>query len=147
MSEYRTFLLRTRFKISKIYRNFFIKATRIALIQHFVFDDKNDNLERVIGKIRQVVKESKPRIVALPECFNTPYDTKYFAGYSEPVPDGPTCGRLSALAKELNIYLVAGSIPEKDGNKVYNCSTIWSPAGKLIGKHRKVSWLDILDFL
>lgn len=77
----------------------------------------------------------------MPECFNTPYATNYFAGYSEPVPSGPTCKRLAALAKELNIYFVAGSIPEKDGDKVYNCATVWSPEGKLLGKHRKVNAL------
>ncbi|CAD7085095.1 unnamed protein product [Hermetia illucens] len=118
------------------------KTTRIALIQHYISENKDENLEHVVERVRQVCRESNPRIVALPECFNTPYATNYFAGYSEPVPSGPTCKRLAALAKELNIYFVAGSIPEKDGDKVYNCATVWSPEGKLLGKHRKVHLYD-----
>lgn len=41
------------------------------------------------------------------------------------------------------VYLVGGSIPEKDGDKLYNTATIWSPEGTLVGKYRKIHLFDI----
>jgi hypothetical protein len=38
------------------------------------------------------------------------------------------------------VYLVAGSIPEKDGDGVYNTCTVWNPSGELVTKHQKVSF-------
>ncbi len=42
------------------------------------------------------------------------------------------------------MYLVGGSIPEKDSNgKLYNTSTVWSPDGDLLAKFRKIHLFDI----
>lgn len=114
------------------------KSTRLAMIQFNVSKDKNDNLQRMAAQIRKVVKESNPRIVALPECWQMPFHPRYAAEYSEPVPDGPTCQLLSSLAKELNIYIAGGSIAERDGTKCYNTATVFAPSGKMIGKYRKI---------
>lgn len=53
--------------------------------------------------------------------------------------------KLSAIAKELGIYLIGGTIPERDlrDNKLYNTCTIWSPSGDLIAKYRKMHLFDI----
>lgn len=120
-----------------------LSGTRLAMIQFNVSKDKNDNLQRMAAQIRKVVKESNPRIVALPECWQMPFHPRYAAEYSEPVPDGPTCQLLSSLAKELNIYIAGGSIAERDGTKCYNTATVFAPSGKMIGKYRKVcNWLE-----
>jgi omega-amidase len=50
---------------------------------------------------------------------------------------------LPQQAKENNIWLIGGSIPEREGNKLYNTCTIYSPDGKLVKKHRKVHLFDI----
>lgn len=102
---------------------------------------KEENLNHAVDLIRRTVIKDKPRVVALPECFNSPYSTKHFKEYAETVPDGPTCQRLSAIAKETNVYLIAGTIPERDAvtNNIHNTCTIWSPTGDFLGKYRKVS--------
>lgn len=103
--------------------------------------DKVENVANAVSHIRQAVADQKPKVVALPECFNSPYGTKYFNEYAETIPDGYTTTKLSEIAKELNIYLVGGTIPERDatdGKTLYNTCTVWSPSGNLIGKHRKV---------
>lgn len=42
------------------------------------------------------------------------------------------------------VYLVGGSIPERDSSdKLYNTSTVWSPAGDMIAMHRKIHLFDI----
>lgn len=108
--------------------------------------NKVENVSRAVNLIRGTVTNDKPQIVALPECFNSPYGTKHFNEYAESVPDGITCQQLSEVAKEMNVYLVGGTIPERDpsDNKLYNTCTIWSPTGELIGKYRKVSGHNVL---
>lgn len=111
--------------------------------------DKVQNVDRAISHIRQAVADQQPKVVALPECFNSPYGTKYFNEYAETIPDGYTTTRLSEIAKELNIYLVGGTIPERDGidgKKLYNTCTVWSPSGSLIAKHRKVKMIIANNF-
>ena len=71
------------------------------------------------------------------ECFNSPYGTQYFAKYAEKIP-GECTNALSSLAKELQVFIVGGSIPEKDGEKYFNTCTVFSPAGDMVAKHRKV---------
>lgn len=104
--------------------------------------DKVENVSRAIEHIRRAVDvEQKPKLIALPECFNSPYGTKYFDEYAETIPGGYTTGKLSEIAKELGIYLVGGTIPERDAaNKttLYNTCTIYSPSGSMIAKYRKV---------
>lgn len=102
------------------------------------------NLNHALELIRQAVKQYNPKIVALPECFNSPYGEAEFNKYAEYVPSGNTCTQLSNIAKELKIYLIGGTIPERDPvNKdvLYNTATVWGPDGKLVAKHRKVSFI------
>lgn len=42
------------------------------------------------------------------------------------------------LARELQVFIVGGSIPEKDGDKYFNTCTVFSPSGEMVAKHRKV---------
>ena len=82
------------------------------------------------------------QVVALPEMWNCPYANEYFRPYAEPE-DGPSVEFLSNLARELDIYLIGGSISELSDNKVYNTSYSFDRSGNLIGKHRKVHLFDI----
>lgn len=105
--------------------------------------NKTENVSRALKSIRKTVEADQPKLVALPECFNSPYGTKYFSEYAEDIPDGYTSKALSSIAKELQIYLIGGTIPERDSsdNKLYNTCTIWSPNGDLITTYRKVRTL------
>lgn len=48
------------------------------------------------------------------------------------------------MARETAIYLIGGSIPERDEQgKLFNTSLSFSPTGELIAKHRKVHLFDI----
>lgn len=116
---------------------------RLGLVQLAVGANKAANVQRACEKVREAVGEGGAKIVSLPECFNAPYGTKYFAEYAEPVPDGPTCQALSEAAKASQVFLIGGSIPERDGDKLYNTMTVWSPEGKLIQTHRKMHLFDI----
>ncbi|XP_030376444.1 omega-amidase NIT2 [Scaptodrosophila lebanonensis] len=117
---------------------------RLALLQLKGSKDKTANVQNAISKIEAAVKEHKPRLITLPECFNCPYGTKYFREYSERIPDGYTSQQLSGIAKKHNIYIIGGTIPELGENDaIYNTCTVWDPSGQLIGKHRKMHLFDI----
>src|SRR3954462_14848748 len=50
---------------------------------------------------------------------------------------GPVVDRLGAIAREHGVHLVIGVI-ERDGGTLYCTALFLSPAGELLGKHRKL---------
>ncbi|KAM3933322.1 omega-amidase NIT2 isoform 1-T1 [Leptodactylus fuscus] len=114
---------------------------RLALVQLLVTPVKSDNLKRASELIKQAAHQGA-QIVALPECFNSPYGTNFFPDYAEKIP-GQSTQMLSDLAKECGIYLIGGSIPEEDSGKLYNTCTVFGPDGTLLIKHRKVHLFNI----
>lgn len=117
----------------------------LALIQLSAGSDKALNLKHFTNHIVKAIKESPKKLdlVVLPECFNSPYAVDQFRKYSEPIPEGETTLALSKLAKEHQIYLVGGLIPEIADNKIYNTSVVFGPGGEILAKHRKAHLFDI----
>lgn len=72
--------------------------------------------------------------------------SEYFSEYAETIP-GQTTEFLSSVAKKNQVWLVGGSMPEKDGNKIYNTSTVYNPNGEIIAKHRKVGYLICIQYI
>lgn len=127
------------------------KPLKLALVQLASGADKFANLSRARSKVLEATSNGA-NIVVLPECFNSPYGTKYFPKYAEtllPSPptkeQSPSFHALSDIAKEAEIYLVGGSIPEywQETDKYYNTSLTFGPDGKLLTTHRKVHLFDI----
>jgi len=114
---------------------------KLALIQMSVSGNKADNVKRACSMVKKAASKGA-RLVALPECFNSPYGTQYFPEYKESVP-GPTTKSLAEIAKECNVYLIGGSIPESKGDVIYNTCSVFSPEGKMIGQYRKMHLFDI----
>ena len=114
---------------------------KIGLIQMKVYDNKEQNLMKASQLVSKISIE-RPDIVVLPEMFSCPYASCNFPLYAEEE-NGNSFNFLSNLAKTNNIYLVAGSIPEKEGNEIYNTSYAFNRQGKKIGKHRKIHLFDI----
>ena len=114
---------------------------RLALIQLAVSASKPDNLARAARLVKEAASKGA-NIVALPECFNSPYGTSYFPEYAEAIP-GPSTDALVKSAKDSGVFLIGGSIPEKDGDKIYNTCTVYNPNGDMIAKHRKMHLFDI----
>ena len=46
-------------------------------------------------------------------------------------------------ASDNKVWVVGGSIPERDGDKLYNTCPIFSPTGEMVAKHRKIHLFDI----
>ena len=75
---------------------------RLALIQLAVGSNKAQNLTRAATKVREAASKGA-QLISLPECFNSPYGTKYFPEYAENIPDGESCKALQDMAKENNV--------------------------------------------
>ncbi|MGL6108369.1 carbon-nitrogen hydrolase family protein [Romboutsia sp.] len=119
-----------------------MKTLEVAIIQMNVRDNKEENLQTAYKFIKKACKY-KIDLAVLPEMFLCPYENSSFPKYAENE-DGVSYEFLSNIAKEFGIYLVAGSIPEKDkDNNIYNTSYIFDRQGNEIGKHRKIHLFDI----
>lgn len=118
-----------------------MKKLNLAVIQMKVVADKKSNIKKAEEMIKQAV-ENNAEFIILPEMFNCPYQTDLFPLYAEEE-NGYTYQQLSRIAEENNVYLVGGSLPESDGNKIYNTSYVFNNTGNKIGKHRKIHLFDI----
>ena len=119
-----------------------MEKIKVAAIQMPTLTDKMQNV-RTAGIYLEKIKDEKPDFVILPEMFCCPYQTQNFPVYAEEE-GGPVWQQLSEYANQYGIYLIGGSMPEKDAEgKVYNTSYIFDRQGKQIGKHRKVHLFDI----
>ena len=119
-----------------------MEKIKIAAIQMPTVTAKMENV-RTVKTYLEKIKDENPDFVILPEMFCCPYQTENFPIYAEKE-GGPVWQQLSGYAKQYGIYLIGGSMPEKDAEgNVYNTSYIFDREGKQIGKHRKVHLFDI----
>ena len=121
------------------------KQFKVAAIQMTSVNHKETNLKKAGGFISRAAKEGA-KIVALPEMFSFSGTLKEKRVNAESIP-GPTINRLSRMAKNLQIYLLGGSILEKPNDKdnglFYNTSVFFNPQGKIIARYRKLHLFDV----
>jgi len=106
-----------------------------------VVDDKEKNLKKAVSMIRSVAERCD--FIVLPEMFTCPYSTDKFADYSEDETTSEVLQCIAKLAKEYGVYILAGSVPERDYEKIYNTSYLFGKDGYLKAKHRKMHLFDI----
>src|SRR5262245_49488166 len=114
-----------------------------AAVQMVASDDKASNLHEAEHWIRKASAEGA-RVVALPEVFIWRGNKKLEKESAEPIP-GRTSAALAKLARELGVFLLAGSILEDipGSNKAYNTSLLFDPAGTLLAAYRKIHLFDV----
>lgn len=93
------------------------KEIKIALCQMMVVDDKSINLENA-EKILHKASVMGCDIAVLPEMFNCPYDSGFFHKFAEEYP-GQTTEMLSRTAEKEGIYIIGGSVPEKNQYRLF----------------------------
>ncbi|WP_418792015.1 carbon-nitrogen hydrolase family protein [Phosphitispora sp. TUW77] len=114
----------------------------LGIIQNRVTEEKARN----INKARDMISEAAARgarAVALPEMFNCPYDNKAFPLFAESYPGGETIRMLSEAAAANKIYVFGGSIPEEEGDRIYNTCFVFGPDGTFLARHRKMHLFDV----
>lgn len=117
---------------------------RVALCQFAVSADKLINHQTASSFIQQAVNQNA-QLIVLPEIWNGPYATSAFGDYAEDLSsdDAPSAALLQSLAAQHKVWIVGGSIAERDGDKLYNTCLIFDPNGVRVAKHRKVHLFDI----
>ncbi|CAN8025841.1 unnamed protein product [Ixodes persulcatus] len=109
---------------------------RLALLQLAVTPNISKNLERASERIKEAASAGA-KMVCLPECFSFPYEPKYISKYAEPIP-GRSSEMLSRWASDNQVYLIGGTLSEREDDKLYTTCLAYGPDGSLLAKHRKV---------
>lgn len=114
-----------------------------AAIQMLAVPDKKANLEEAEAWVREAARRGA-QVVALPEVFNWRGEKKEERQHAETIP-GPTSEFMARLARELALYLLAGSILEEiaGSNKAFNTSLLFDPNGTLVARYRKLHLFDV----
>jgi N-carbamoylputrescine amidase len=102
--------------------------------------DPEKNLQRAIDRIRQASARGA-QVVCLPELFQSQYfcqreDAALF-DLAETIP-GPTTARLSEVAKQLRIVLIASLFEKRTAGVYHNTAAIFDADGALLGLYRKM---------
>ncbi len=120
-----------------------IESYLAAAIQMESGPDKAANLQAAERLIRAAA-DAGAKLVALPELFNVFGQFDEIIVQAESIP-GPTSDWLAALADRLDIFLIAGSIAERDPQsaKAFNTSLLFTPTGAMAARYRKIHLFDI----
>lgn len=105
--------------------------------------EKAENFEAAQRLIREAVAAGA-ELVALPELWSCHGLEKVYKENAEPVP-GATTDFLGALARELSVWVLGGSILEGEpgAERLFNTSTFFDPSGELVAVYRKIHLFDV----
>lgn len=115
---------------------------RLAQLQTAVRPDQKENI-RTLDALFENVCRKHADFITLPEMFCCPYETSCFPVYAQEE-GGEVWEECSRLARKYQVYLCAGSMPERDSaGRIYNTSYVFDRRGRQIAKHRKMHLFDI----
>lgn len=119
-----------------------MSSLSVALVQICSTQDVQHNCARAIEAIRRAAHDGA-RWVLLPEnvCYIRREGER--VGWSESV-QGEVVGQFRQAARECQVYVLLGSIPERllDSEKVYNTSILVGPDGQVAATYRKLHLFD-----
>ena len=117
-----------------------LERFRVGLIQMSATPDPDENLCNATERVRQAAAQGA-QVICLPELFQTQYfcqreDASLF-DLAEPIP-GPTSNRLSQLAAELRVVLIASLFEKRAPGVYHNTAAVYDTNGTLVGLYRKM---------
>ena len=119
-------------------------STRIALIQMSCEPDTAANLEKAADRVREAARAGA-NIICLPELFRAQYfcqrEEHALFDTAESIP-GPSTERLSAIAREENVVVIASLFERRAPGLYHNTAAILDPAASaphnILGLYRKM---------
>lgn len=124
------------------------ERVRLALVQMRMDADKRANLARAEKGIRRAAAK-KARIICLPEMFQTEYfcrtEDKRNFDLADTIP-GEATDRLSAVARELEVVIVAPLFEKRAKGLYHNSLVVIDADGKPLGTYRKMHIPDDPNF-
>ncbi len=100
----------------------------------------NKNLEtakEVFEMVYTLENNTNHSLVVLPELFTTGYEFNVIKETASEIPGGKVYEQISKMVQEYGLWFY-GSIPEKDGKKLYNTGILLNSKGELVAKYRKI---------
>lgn len=114
--------------------------TRVALVQLASpnTETRDERIARVEGLLRQRADEGIELFV-LPELWAAGYLAfKHYEDLAEPI-DGPTVSMARRVARDLGVWVHAGSFIERDAEgRLHNTAVMVDPAGEIAQSYRKI---------
>jgi predicted amidohydrolase len=116
---------------------------RAAAVQLNSTDEYERNLE-IAERLVKAAAADGAQLVVLPEKWTVLGSAEALRSCAEPL-DGPALTAASGWARELGIFLVAGSVPElvPDQEKLANTSVMFGPEGERCAVYRKIHMFDV----
>jgi N-carbamoylputrescine amidase len=113
---------------------------RIGLVQMSCSPDPDANLDKAADRVREAAREGA-NVICLPELFRAQYfcqreDIALF-DLAEPIP-GPSTERLSAVAREEKVVVIASLFERRAAGLYHNTAAILQKDGSLAGLYRKM---------
>lgn len=120
-------------------------GVQIAAVQFTATPDKDHNRGRVSRLVRMAAGEGSD-VVVLPELWNCCGPAEVLRAGAEPL-DGPSLGLVAELARDLGVWIVAGTIVERttpgSGPPTANTCVVVDPAGDQVAHYRKLHLFDV----
>ena len=100
------------------------------------FSNPAENFERAALLIKEAAK-ANPDVILLPEMFNLGFFPRENLQELSDNDGEKTKEIMSALARELSVNIVAGSVANNKEDGVYNTAYVFSSSGEVIGEYDK----------
>ena len=116
---------------------------RAAAVQLNSTAEYERNLEVAERLVRGAAADGA-RLIVLPEKWTVLGPGEAIRASAEPL-DGPALSAAAGWARELGVFLVAGSVPEvvPDQEKLANTSVMFGPDGQRVATYRKIHMFDV----
>jgi predicted amidohydrolase len=110
------------------------------------FENRSGDKEYNLGIIRQLAAKAAAQgaqVIAFHECsitgytFAIPFSKQQMLDVAEFIPDGPSVKRLTAMARELDIVILAGLFEKDAEGEIYKAQVCVDKNG-LVAKYRKI---------
>ena len=113
-----------------------MKEFKVAVVQMDIkLGDVEANLKKA-AELTSAAAKQEADFVCLPEFLPTGWVPDKLGKLAEPIPGGIT-NKLGKIARENNAHIIA-SVPEKEGEKIYNTAVLIGPNEELLAKYRKI---------
>jgi deaminated glutathione amidase len=107
---------------------------RVSVLQISAGNDVSAN----IGRLKQLVSRLEASdLIALPEVFAVRGSDQDYRSSAQPLP-GPLTNLLASVAHRHNAWVLAGSVIEAEGGKLYNTSVLLNRRGEIAASYRKM---------
>src|SRR4029453_17153840 len=115
---------------------------RVAVCQMRSGAEAASNIAAAQSLLREAA-EGGADLAILPEFFPYLGPESRIKEVAESVPGGPATQMLAEVAAQQGLWVVGGSVPERDGDRLFNTSPLFDRAGELVARYRKIHLFDV----